>query len=52
MNTAMTSPQMRERLQSQGAEPLSGSPDELGKHVQRELAKYATIVKSAGIKMQ
>jgi len=52
INKAMTSPEMRERLQSQGAEPLSGSPDDLGRHVQRELAKYATIVKRAGIKLQ
>jgi len=52
INRAMTSTEMRDRLQSQGAEPLSGSPEDLGRHVQRELAKYATIVKQAGIRIQ
>jgi tripartite-type tricarboxylate transporter receptor subunit TctC len=52
INKAMTSSEMKERLQSQGAEPLSGSPEDLAQHVQREIAKYAAIVKQAGIRTE
>ena len=52
INKAMTSGEMKDRLLSQGAEPLSGSPEDLGRHVQREIAKYAKIVKQAGIKTE
>ncbi len=51
INKAMSSPEMRDRLRNQGAEPLVGTPDDLAKHVQRELAKYAIIVKQAGVKL-
>jgi len=47
----MTSPDVKERLLGQGAEPLSGSPEDLARHVQREIAKYAKIVKDAGVKV-
>ena len=52
INRAMTSGEMKDRLLSQGAEPLTGSPEDLGRHVQREIAKYAKIVKQAGIKTE
>jgi len=39
------------RLQSRGAEPLAGSPEDLAQHVQREIAKYARIVEQAGVKL-
>jgi tripartite-type tricarboxylate transporter receptor subunit TctC len=52
INAAMTSPQMKERLQSQGADPLSGTPQQLGELVKSELAKYAKIVKAAGIRIE
>jgi tripartite-type tricarboxylate transporter receptor subunit TctC len=52
INAAMTSPQMKERLQSQGADPLSGTPQQLADLVKSELAKYAKIVKAANIKVE
>jgi tripartite-type tricarboxylate transporter receptor subunit TctC len=52
INAAMTSPQMKERLQSQGADPLSGTPQQLADLVKSELAKYAKIVKAAGIRIE
>lgn len=51
INKAMSSPEMRDRLRNQGAESLVGTPDDLAKHVRRELAKYAIIVKQAGVKL-
>jgi tripartite-type tricarboxylate transporter receptor subunit TctC len=52
INKATTSSAMRSRLQSQGADALSGTPEDLGRHVRSELAKYAVIVKKAGIGVQ
>lgn len=52
INKATTSGDMRNRLQSQGAEPLSGTSEDLARHVRSELAKYAVVVKQAGIRIQ
>ena len=52
INAAMTSPQMKERLQSQGADPLSGTPQQLADLVKSELAKFAKIVKAANIRVE
>ena len=52
INKAMTSSGMKERLMSQGADALSGSPDDLSNLVQRELAKVARTVKEAGVKIE
>jgi tripartite-type tricarboxylate transporter receptor subunit TctC len=52
VNAAMTSAPMRERMAQQGAEPLSGTPQQLTDHVRSELAKFAKIVKSAGIRTE
>jgi len=52
INAAMTSPQMKDRLQSQGAEPQSGTPQQLAELVKSELAKYAKIVKAANIRVE
>ena len=52
INAAMSSPQMKDRLQSQGAEPQSGTPQQLAELVKSELAKYAKIVKAANIRVE
>lgn len=52
INAAMTSPQMKDRLLSQGADPLSGTPQQLADLVKSELAKYAKIVKAANIRIE
>ncbi len=52
INKAMTSADVKSRLLAQGAEPLTGSPEDLGRHVQLEIAKHATIVRSAGIRIE
>lgn len=43
---------MRERLVSQGAEPLSNTPDEFAAHLKSEIAKYAALVKRMGVQIQ
>jgi len=50
--TAMLrTPDMRERLLAQGAEPAPDTPDEFARFVATEAAKYARIVKASGAKV-
>jgi tripartite-type tricarboxylate transporter receptor subunit TctC len=46
----MRSPDVVERLASQGAEPVAGSPAEFGAYIKAETAKYSKLIKAAGIK--
>jgi tripartite-type tricarboxylate transporter receptor subunit TctC len=52
INAAMTSQQMKDRLLTQGADPLSGTPQQLADLVRSELDKYGKIIKAAGIKVE
>ncbi len=45
-------PDARERFYSIGAEPLSNTPEEFGAFIQSEMAKWAKVVKAAGIKVE
>jgi tripartite-type tricarboxylate transporter receptor subunit TctC len=47
----LNSPEMRERLTAQGAEPAPTSPDEFAAFIRSEIAKYARIVKASGAKV-
>ena len=52
INKSMTRPEMKEKLASQGADALTGSPADLAALVQRELAKFAAIIKAAGVRIE
>ena len=41
---------MREKLNAQGLTPRGGSADELGTITRDQLARYAKLIKDAGIK--
>ena len=47
---AMTAPDFKERLSAAGVEPWLGSPEELAALVKSESARYAGIIKRAGLK--
>ena len=49
---ALESPDVKERLQAQGAEPMRGSPEAFAAFMQEEMAKWAPVVKQAGIKAE
>jgi len=43
-------PAIREKLSQQGADPVGGTPEELGEYMRAETAKWAPIVKASGAK--
>lgn len=49
LTTAMNGRDMRDKLAVEGAEPAPGSPGEFGKHIAREIAIWAKVIKSAGM---
>ncbi|OGA05443.1 MAG: hypothetical protein A2W68_03045 [Betaproteobacteria bacterium RIFCSPLOWO2_02_64_14] len=44
-------PDVRERLESQGADLVANSPQEFGRHIQSEIAKWARVVKASGARV-
>lgn len=49
LTTAMNARDMRDKLAGEGAEPAPGSPGEFGKHIAREIAVWAKVIKSVGV---
>ncbi len=50
INKALQAPDFRERLAANGAEPVGGTPEQFARVIERETAKYAAVIKRAGIK--
>jgi tripartite-type tricarboxylate transporter receptor subunit TctC len=50
MNAVISMPEVEKRLINEGAEPSPKTPEELGRHVASEMAKWMKIAKIAGIK--
>jgi tripartite-type tricarboxylate transporter receptor subunit TctC len=48
---AMADPTVRERFVEFGAEPVSTTPDELGRFIASEVVKWREIIAKAGIKL-
>ena len=48
----LNAPDMRKVLESEGVEPAGTTPEQLAAHMRAELAKWARVVKSAGIQAQ
>jgi tripartite-type tricarboxylate transporter receptor subunit TctC len=47
---AITTPEVRKRLETEGAIPVGNSPEEFGRFVQAEIPRWAKIVRFAGAK--
>jgi tripartite-type tricarboxylate transporter receptor subunit TctC len=47
---ALADPEVRDKLNLQGLTPRGSTPDELGTMTRDQLAKYAKLIKEAGIK--
>jgi len=50
--TALAQPDVKERLATLGAEGVGNSPDEFRAFVKAEIAKWARVVKAAGLKVE
>ena len=48
----LADPQSRDPLAAQGLEPTTMTPDELGRYSREEMARWAKVLKAAGIKPQ
>jgi len=45
----LNTPEMREVLSNQGLEPVTGTPEEFGALIRTDLARWANVIKTAGI---
>ena len=52
LNRILKLPDVRERLGSLGAEIVGGTSKEFADHIQREIPKWAKVIKDAGIKLE
>ena len=48
----LKSPEMMEALHAQGLEAAGGAPEKFGAFIKSEIAKYAKVVKAAGIRVE
>ena len=51
LSKALQSPEMRDKLLSQGAEASGNTPEEFAKMIESETAKWAKVVKASGAKV-
>jgi tripartite-type tricarboxylate transporter receptor subunit TctC len=51
LNRMLLQPDVRERFRTLGVTPLSGTPEDLGNLLKSEIARYAKLIKDAGIKL-
>ena len=49
---ALAAPDVREKLIAQGLTPRGSSPEDLRQATREQLARYATLMKQAGIKLE
>lgn len=52
IGTIMKSPAMKQWLEQDGAEPVDATPEEFGRHIATEIARWRKVVKEAGIRVQ
>jgi tripartite-type tricarboxylate transporter receptor subunit TctC len=51
ISRALASPDTAEKLAAQGIEPFTGTPEQFGKFIHREIEKFARVVKISGAKV-
>ena len=50
MVRALATPDLRDRIQAMGADPVGNTPEQYTAFVQNEIAKWAKVIRAAGIK--
>jgi tripartite-type tricarboxylate transporter receptor subunit TctC len=51
LTKALATPEVRERLLSQGAEPVGNTPEQFADYVKAEISKWEKVVKASGAKV-
>jgi tripartite-type tricarboxylate transporter receptor subunit TctC len=51
INKTLAAPAVRERLVAQGLTVHGGTPEQFSAHIRKEAAKWAEVVKRAGVKV-
>jgi len=51
LNAALASPVLRERLASQGADVVGGTPEDFGKVIRADFVKWGKVVKASGARV-
>ena len=51
-NKALQAPDVRDKLIAQGMYPVGTTPEQFDAHIRSEMAKYAKVIKEAGIKVE
>jgi tripartite-type tricarboxylate transporter receptor subunit TctC len=45
-------PEVRERLATEGAEPLGSTPEQFGAYIQKEIARWSRVIRDAGVRAE
>ncbi|MBL8381470.1 MAG: tripartite tricarboxylate transporter substrate binding protein [Burkholderiales bacterium] len=51
VNAVLQSPEVRQKFQETGVDPVTGTPEQFGEVMQRDYAKYGRIIRAANIKV-
>jgi tripartite-type tricarboxylate transporter receptor subunit TctC len=49
INNMAASPAFREKVSAIGSEPMSGTPEQFAEFIRKESAKWAAVIKRAGV---
>jgi tripartite-type tricarboxylate transporter receptor subunit TctC len=52
LNAALASDEVKKRLATEGADPISGTPEDYAKDIDREETKWSVLIKRIGLKSQ
>jgi tripartite-type tricarboxylate transporter receptor subunit TctC len=51
-NKAMETPAVRQRMQELALTPIGGTPEQMGAHIQSEVARWSDVVRRQGIRAE
>ena len=51
-NEVLKAKEMEERLSSDGVSPAGGTPEQFGKQIKSDIARWATVIKQANVKIE